>query len=223
MFCPVCKSEYREGFNRCADCDVPLVNSLASEKEPLDHASLENLWQGNDRRISSIVCSELERLGVPYREQKADSRFLGLSNQPEIAIFVPRAHVKQAREALSALPWADTDGNDETEDSVARKMQADDETDLGADFSSAAGSWHPEDWNPDDATVRVWADPRGETTGTGMIVASLEENRIHWRANDSDNPDEDADAPITEIYVMPEDEVRAREIIREVTEASPPA
>lgn len=27
MFCPLCKSEYREGFTRCADCDVDLVDA----------------------------------------------------------------------------------------------------------------------------------------------------------------------------------------------------
>ena len=28
MFCPLCKAEYREGFYRCADCHVALVNTL---------------------------------------------------------------------------------------------------------------------------------------------------------------------------------------------------
>jgi len=33
MFCPKCGTEYREGFNRCADCDVGLVLRLP-EPEP---------------------------------------------------------------------------------------------------------------------------------------------------------------------------------------------
>jgi hypothetical protein len=28
MICPSCRAEYREGFTRCHDCDVPLVSSL---------------------------------------------------------------------------------------------------------------------------------------------------------------------------------------------------
>lgn len=34
MFCPECKCEYLEGFTRCADCDVPLVERLPEENVP---------------------------------------------------------------------------------------------------------------------------------------------------------------------------------------------
>ena len=34
MFCPECKAEYRDGFFRCADCDVDLVDELPAEPEP---------------------------------------------------------------------------------------------------------------------------------------------------------------------------------------------
>ncbi len=32
MFCPECKSEYRQDFTRCTDCDVDLVHELPSEE-----------------------------------------------------------------------------------------------------------------------------------------------------------------------------------------------
>jgi hypothetical protein len=31
MFCPKCKSEYREGFYKCADCGADLVDQLPSQ------------------------------------------------------------------------------------------------------------------------------------------------------------------------------------------------
>ena len=33
MICPICKSEYRDGFNKCADCDVELVNEIPKLNE----------------------------------------------------------------------------------------------------------------------------------------------------------------------------------------------
>jgi hypothetical protein len=32
-FCPTCRAEYRPGIERCADCDVPLVDELPEEPE----------------------------------------------------------------------------------------------------------------------------------------------------------------------------------------------
>ena len=32
MFCPKCKSEYREGFNFCADCQIALIEELSNEE-----------------------------------------------------------------------------------------------------------------------------------------------------------------------------------------------
>ena len=51
MFCPACKVEYRSGFSRCADCDVPLVERL-----PITHGDSERT------RVSGFVL--FKELGV---------------------------------------------------------------------------------------------------------------------------------------------------------------
>jgi hypothetical protein len=33
MICPECRAEYRSGFTRCADCDIPLVEKIEDLKE----------------------------------------------------------------------------------------------------------------------------------------------------------------------------------------------
>src|SRR5260370_36574106 len=32
MFCPQCRAEYRGGFFRCSDCDIPLVDQLPTDR-----------------------------------------------------------------------------------------------------------------------------------------------------------------------------------------------
>jgi hypothetical protein len=32
MFCPQCRAEYRKGFSRCSDCDIPLVDQLPADR-----------------------------------------------------------------------------------------------------------------------------------------------------------------------------------------------
>ncbi|HET9219333.1 MAG TPA: DUF2007 domain-containing protein [Terriglobia bacterium] len=36
MFCPQCKAEYRRGFTRCSDCNVPLVSVLEKDPAPVE-------------------------------------------------------------------------------------------------------------------------------------------------------------------------------------------
>ena len=43
MICPECKAEYREGFTRCADCDIELVeaNSIENVRNVLEDCEYE--------------------------------------------------------------------------------------------------------------------------------------------------------------------------------------
>ena len=76
----------------------------------------------------------------------------------------------------------------------------------------ARGDWDPGDWFPEDAVVEIWA---GELAEIGeLLAAALGENRIHARV---------AQVGATyRVFVLPGDEGRAREIVREVVEGVPP-
>jgi hypothetical protein len=66
-------------------------------------------------------------------------------------------------------------------------------------------------WYPEDATVEVWCQDGDDLSAA--IKLSLEANSIHCCC-DSDKPG------VKRIFVRPEDEPFAREIIREIVEAT---
>src|SRR5215469_15519974 len=75
MFCPVCRAEYRQGFTRCADCDVDLVYSLdqtAQGRPPQAHEGrLVQLWAGDDLPFHAALLEELESAGIPFFDRPA--------------------------------------------------------------------------------------------------------------------------------------------------------
>jgi hypothetical protein len=67
-------------------------------------------------------------------------------------------------------------------------------------------------WFPEDATMEVWSE--NIEKHTWMIESCLRENHIHART------DKFADGS-RKVFVMPADDRRAREIVREVEDARP--
>jgi hypothetical protein len=68
MFCPNCKAEYREGFYRCAYCDVDLVSSLPEEQRPSDE-EIVTAFRTTDMVLLSVVKSLLDSSGIEYAVQ----------------------------------------------------------------------------------------------------------------------------------------------------------
>ncbi len=67
-------------------------------------------------------------------------------------------------------------------------------------------------WFEEDATAMVWETETGEPSD--FLVAALHENGIHCRV--------DREGSKAAVYVLPEDESRARDLVREVVEGQPP-
>ncbi len=65
MFCPVCRSEYREGFTRCVDCDVDLVDALAPEEEPPFYHFVEVMTVFDEAKIA-VIKSLLDEADLDY-------------------------------------------------------------------------------------------------------------------------------------------------------------
>ncbi len=220
MFCPDCKAEYRQGFTRCADCDVDLVYELAGEGSgalpdigEARETDLQVIWKGDDQESCVILCRKLMKADISYKvAQIPESRNADMLVKRRYEIGVPRAGYQRAKELLGI--------EGEFEDTCERVDQEDDADDaesLPPDESppdeEVRNDSYLNPWYPEDATLEIWSQ-NGDDFSGGIAMA-LKESLIHCRSDLVDG--------VRKVFVLPEHEMRARKIVREVTEVAPPA
>jgi hypothetical protein len=66
MICPNCKAEYREGFELCADCQIPLVDSLPEEVQPDPDLELVTVFETGDPADVLVAKSVLDEAGIEF-------------------------------------------------------------------------------------------------------------------------------------------------------------
>ena len=107
MFCPECKSEYRDGIWKCAECGATLVESLP--QPPDADAELVAAFTTADNTLLPVVKSVLDSAGIPYLVQGDETlglfplgRFgVGVSKRTLGAIVrVPKDRLEEAKELL---------------------------------------------------------------------------------------------------------------------------
>lgn len=69
MFCPQCRSEYREGFTRCDNCNVALVAVLPPEAGDPSDRDLVMAFETGDPGLLAMAHSILDEAQVPYLTQ----------------------------------------------------------------------------------------------------------------------------------------------------------
>jgi hypothetical protein len=216
MFCAECKAEYRPGFTRCADCDVDLVGNLpegkpeSSDRSNLqgDRSNLREVWTGDEQERCVDTCLILKDAGIPYEVTQRQTQFLQAA-EAHFKIAVPANFFEQAKE-LTGPPDTDDDFDGDSEDHAIIESP-DDEITSSTDTRPDRGRYTA-DWYPEDTTIEV-------TTNSGrawssLIISSLRENSI--RCRERSGPDGSK-----RVFVLPEDELRARQIVREIEEGRP--
>ena len=102
MYCPKCKSEFREGFFECSDCLVPLVEKLPPE-EPKPTITSEcikfkKIKKSTDMGDIAVIKSILDDHQIIYSIYNAflDSAFA----RDYYQIMVSKDQAQEARELL---------------------------------------------------------------------------------------------------------------------------
>jgi hypothetical protein len=219
MFCPECKAEYRQGFIRCSDCDVDLVYELAGEAPgaPPNIAEAREtdsqvIWKGDSQEGCVVLCRELMKADISYKvAQIPESRGANMLVKRRYEIGVPKVDYLRAKELLGI--------EGECEDTCERAEEEDDTEDpesLPPDESppdkEVRNDSYLKPWYPEDATAEIWSQDGDDISGG--IAMALQESLIHCRSDLQDG--------VRKIFVLPEDEMRARRIVREIIEDAPP-
>jgi len=104
LYCPQCKAEYRPGFYECADCGVPLVYELPSERpltlEEEEAASPVEVFSTYSQADVMLVKAFLDAEGVPYHLQGELYSGSGIYLTPVI-LYVARSEADRVREMLT--------------------------------------------------------------------------------------------------------------------------
>jgi hypothetical protein len=233
MFCPNCKAEYRAGFTTCSDCGVNLVERLSDGSnapvEPVgDPEAMEVTWAGQDARIYRMVEEALDKAQIAHEDDSVQSGLLPAFQQSIHRIRTRRGDHEAVEKALQELrevdPPTDVTPTDELQSDGAlvnpfgsrrRLLNRAPEEDSGQDFNSAEDEKVDDvgaDFFPEDATREVWCGEDPEVAEN--IRVCLREVAIGCEVRERNAE--------SRVFVKPQAEARAREIIREVIEAAPP-
>ncbi|HKW32064.1 MAG TPA: hypothetical protein VJN92_03600 [Candidatus Acidoferrum sp.] len=211
MFCPQCRVEYRPGFTHCTDCDVNLVDALPQESERAGQAN-RIIWMGDSQESCVLLCQHLKDTGIPYQVRQGMKSRSGMSVTWKYELSVPAEDEKRSKELLElpeTVVQESSEWRHEDEDQALMELPVGDESAPGTvrKGKSYLGPWYPE-----DATVEVFTE--SPTFESGLIEMSLKENEIRARVEVQEDG-------FKKVFVLPEDEAAAKEIVREIVEDSP--
>ncbi|MGH9683661.1 MAG: hypothetical protein ACRD4S_08635 [Candidatus Acidiferrales bacterium] len=219
MFCPNCKVEYRPGFSECSDCQVALVDTLPDDGraqgragDPADLQGGERLWSGADPRVHAAIRSALDAAAIPCEDEAPGSALFGTQTWAPFEIWIRKRDRDAAQRAMSGIFGNGADGT-ASDDSL---QQSGDHIDTALS-DGETGDYEladdiVEDFNPEDATAEVWS---GDDKRMAQILKDcLRENGIGSVIADSGGA--------LRLDVLPSSERRAREIIGEVVDGTPP-
>lgn len=216
MFCPVCKSEYRDGFTTCSACDATLVAQPDSEDGNPD--AMEILWAGQDTWVSGELKEKLDAANILHKYDYVMSNFLPAFRE---AIYRIQIRKQDHNAALEATRGVDLYRSKRRFKSQETDSEPDSESENPTEDELLEGSAEPadqvpddivENFDPDDATSQAWMGPdRGMAQS---IFTCLREVGIGCVLDKTEGT-------IT-IRVEPAAEARVKEIIREIVEQTPP-
>lgn len=106
MFCPKCRTEYRQGFTECADCKVPLVDELPPELEA-EWVDLVTVLATINASTVALAKSMLEEARIKYvATGELPKQMFAIGT---VKIQVSKEDQEEARELLEGIEGKEGD------------------------------------------------------------------------------------------------------------------
>jgi len=228
LYCPNCGAEYREGFSSCSDCHVLLVHEPQHDfrQESVPEPGDPNkdpfcaFWQGDDPRIHAELCGVLEEAGIQHKTVYRKDHLFNLANYPTFQVGVPASRFEDAENVIHEAFPSDSREDESANSLILPRLLPDDRKNqirklpemlsTGENIPGPEAPGDPEDWFSEDATALVWS---GDAYVASAILAALNENDLHVRRELRNN--------MAEVFVLPDEQIHAKEIIREIVESTP--
>jgi hypothetical protein len=107
MFCPKCKSEYRDGFFKCADCGVDLVAQIPPEPEDgVSYVDLVEVFSTYQQGDIAFIKSVFDGEGITYFFE-GESSIMLVAGGAYARLLVKAEEVQRAREILQDLGFVE--------------------------------------------------------------------------------------------------------------------
>jgi hypothetical protein len=126
MFCPQCKTEYREGFTTCSDCGVDLVAALPPEPEPefIDYEEILSTYNPADIAIIKSLLDG-EQVAYFFRGEHLTLRPMG----DAATLMVQKDEAENVRQLLADLNLSYMEASLDEEEEEKEEEEKDDNND----------------------------------------------------------------------------------------------
>ena len=98
MFCPLCKSEYRAGAEKCSDCFVPLVPTFEAAKA----TNVVLLWKGLGQSKFTAIVGALADAKIPNHAVSGAQEEQNQSFWMHVGII---GHFLRTKQGYSNMSW----------------------------------------------------------------------------------------------------------------------
>jgi hypothetical protein len=191
---------------------VDLVDTLQQEPESTGLAN-RIIWMGDNQETCVALCLQLKNAGIRYQVFEAmKSRSARMTVTWKYELVVPVEDEERAKELLELPETVVEESSELTEEDEDQALMEWPEGKESTPGTVRKGSSYLGPWYPEEATVEVWTET--PTFTSDLIEMSLKENQIRARV-------EIPEDGLKKVFVLPEDESAAREIIREIVEDVP--